>query len=244
MQSQAGILLSDDFENDGTLNGQSPSIGGKWKRVSGTANQIQVVDNRVRLSDANTEDVTSLFDDDVDEGKLYYAFNVIVTDPGKYTGTDSEYFAHWKSDEGHKSLTEVAAFSASGWRPGHRANTSEDSTVWGSDLDYGTDYRIVVGYNFSNGKSSLWVDPTSKSDPSITSTESEEDFDAEGFNFRQSNSTPNQQLSIGNLRVSKKFDQVLYNSSAGAAVPEPNTLITLGLIGILGLAHTRRRRGH
>lgn len=244
VQSQAGILLSDDFENDGTLNGQSPSIGGKWKRVSGTANQIQVIDNRVRLSDADTEDVTSLFDDDVDEGKLYYAFNVIVTDPGKYTGTDSEYFAHWKSDEGHKSLTEVAAFSASGWRPGHRANTSEDSTVWGSDLDYGTDYRIVVGYNFSNGKSTLWVDPTSKSDTSITSTESEEDFDAEGFNFRQSNSTPNQQLSIGNLRVAKKFDQVLYSSSAGAAVPEPSMLITLSLIGILGFAHTRRRRVH
>ena len=184
VQSQAGILLSDDFENDGTLNGQSPSIGGKWKRVSGTANQIQVIDNRVRLSDADTEDLTSLFDDDVYEGKLYYAFNLIVTDSGQYTSTDSEYFAHWKSDEGHKSLTEVAAFSASGWRPGHRVNTSEDSTVWGSDLDYGTDYRIVVGYNFSNGKSMLWVDPTSKSDTSITSTESEEDFDAEGFNFR------------------------------------------------------------
>ena len=79
-ESSGDTFLSDDFENDGTLNGQSPSIGGKWKRVSGTVNQIQVVDNRVRLSDANTEDVTSLFDDDVDEGKLYYAFNVIVTD--------------------------------------------------------------------------------------------------------------------------------------------------------------------
>jgi len=48
----AEVLVSDDFPTNGTLTGTTPAVGGAWARTSGTANQIQVVNNRVQLTDS------------------------------------------------------------------------------------------------------------------------------------------------------------------------------------------------
>ena len=207
--AMAEVLVSDDFPTNGTLTGQTPSVGGIWTSVSGTANQIQVVNNRVQLTDANSEDVTTLFAAGVTAGNIYFGFDMSVADPGSYSGTDFEYFAHWNTTGSFQSRTDVAAFSASGWRPGQGGSQSTAEVVWGSDLAYGTDYRLVVGYDFTTGLSSLWVDPTAESDTSITTSSSVTGFTANGFNFRQADATPNQDFSIGSLRVATTFAEVL-----------------------------------
>ena len=52
-------------------------------------------------------------------------------------------------------------------------------------------------------------------DTSVTSTTAVTGGSIDAFNFRQSGSTPNQDLSIGSLRVATTFDEVLIG------VPEP-----------------------
>ena len=52
----------------------------------------------------------------------------------------------------------------------------------------------------------------------------------DSFALRQSNSSGDETVSIGNLVVSN-----------GAAVPEPGSFAVLGLIGLAGLAKRRRK---
>lgn len=207
------VLVSDDFPTNGTLTGTTPSVGGEWTRISGTTNQIQVVNNRVQLTDSASEDNESGFAA-VTTGSIYFGIDLSVADPGSYGGTDFEYFSHF-SGSTFRARTDIAAFSASGYRPGIATASSVAETTWGSDLAYGTDYRLVVGYDFTTGLASMWVDPTAITDPSISSTGVLTGGSIDAFNFRQSSSTPNQDLSIGNLRVATTFDEVLIG------VPEP-----------------------
>ena len=232
----ANLLISDDFPTNGTLNGQTPAVGGTWTTTSGVADQIQVVNNKVVLTDANSDDIKSTFTA-VSAGSVYFGFDLIVADPGTYTGTDFEYFSHF-SESGtfnFTARTDVAAFSASGYRPGIATTSSVAETVWGSDLAYNTDYRMVVGYSFTTGLATLWIDPTDDSSSSITSTTSVISSGIDGFNLRQSSAAPDQALTIGSLRVATDF---------AAVVPEPSTYAMLALAGagFAGYVIRRRRR--
>jgi len=51
----ANLLISDDFPTNGTLNGQTPAVGGTWTTTSGTTNQIQVVNNNKGCSKAGAQ---------------------------------------------------------------------------------------------------------------------------------------------------------------------------------------------
>ncbi len=204
----AEVLVSDDFPTNGTLTGTTPAIGGEWTTISGTANQIQVVNNRVQLTDSQSEDNESGFGTSFTTGNLYFGFDLSVADPGSYTGTDFEYFAHF-SGSGFTSRTDIGEFTATGYRPGTASGSSTAEVLWGSELSYATDYRLVVGYDFTTGLTSMWVDPTAVTDPSVTSTTSVTGRTLDAFNFRQSAATPNQDLSIGQLRVATTFDEVL-----------------------------------
>ncbi|MDA0970114.1 MAG: hypothetical protein O3A60_06730, partial [Planctomycetota bacterium] len=57
----AEVLVSDDFPTNGTLTGTTPAVGGAWTSISGAANQIQVVNNRMLLTDSASEDVETGF---------------------------------------------------------------------------------------------------------------------------------------------------------------------------------------
>ncbi|MGA0368982.1 MAG: beta strand repeat-containing protein [Kiritimatiellia bacterium] len=206
--ASAEVLVSDDFPTNGTLTGTTPSVGGIWTSISGTANQIQVVNNRVQLTDAASEDNESGFGTSFTTGSLYFGMDLSVADPGTYTGTDFEYFTHF-SGSTFTARTDIAAFSATGYRPGVATTSSTAEAIWASSLSYGTDYRMVVGYDFTTGLTSLWIDPTAITDTSITSTTAVTGITLDAFNFRQSAATPNQDISIGQLRVATTFNEVL-----------------------------------
>ncbi|MDA0253546.1 MAG: autotransporter-associated beta strand repeat-containing protein [Planctomycetota bacterium] len=206
----ADVLVSDDFPTNGNLTGTTPVVGGTWTTTSGTANQIQVVNNRVQLTDSASEDVETLFTSTT-SGSVYFGFDISVADPGSYSGTDFEYFAHvsQQSTFNYTARTDIAAFSASGYRPGIATTAGTAEVSWGSDLAYDADYRLVVGYDFTTGLASLWVDPKAVTDTSITTSSSTVRASLDTFNFRQAGATPNQDFSIGQLRVATTFDEVL-----------------------------------
>jgi hypothetical protein len=232
----ANVLISDDFPTDGPLNGQTPAVGGTWTSISGTLDQIQVTDNSVFLTDANSEDIRSGFAP-LSAGNVYFGFDLSVADPLTYTGVDFEYFSHFSESDtfNFTARTDIAAFSASGYRPGIATISGTAETVWLSDLAYDTVYRLVVGYDFNTGFASLWIDPTDVSSTSIASTTSVIAANIDGFNFRQSSASPDQALTIGGLRVATDF---------AAVVPEPSTyaLLALSAAGLAGYAARRRRR--
>jgi len=204
----AEVLVSDDFPTNGTLTGTTPAIGGVWTTISGTADQIQVVNNRVQLTDSASEDSESGFGTSFTTGNLYFGFDLSVADPGSYTGTDFEYFAHF-SGSAFTARTDIGEFTATGYRPGTASGSSTAEVLWGSELSYATDYRLVVGYDFTTGLTTMWVDPSAVTDTSVTSTTVVTGRTLDAFNFRQSAASPNQDFSIGQLRVATTFDEVL-----------------------------------
>ena len=94
---------------------------------------------------------------------------------------------------------------------------------------------MVVGYSFTTGLATLWIDPTDDSSSSITSTSNVISSGIDSFNLRQSSAAPDQALTIGSLRVATDF---------AAVVPEPSTYAMLALAGagFAGYVIRRRRR--
>ena len=235
--ARADILVSDDFDYaDGPLVGNTPAVGDIWTTISGISGEIPVFSGAITLSDASSEDIESGLGSSFTTGALYFGFDISVADPGSYTGTDFEYFAHF-SGSTFTLRTDIGAFSATGWRPGAATTAGTAEALWGSDLSYATVYRLVGEYNFSTGLSSLWVDPASEGDIKITSTNAVTGITLDAFNFRQSAATPDQSITIDNLRVATTF------AEAATVVPEPATMsmLLLGLVGARGLVHRRKR---
>ena len=160
-----GQLVSESFPySDGNLVGN-----GNWVNFSGTSGQIQVSSGVITLTDANSEDARVTFTAQ-SSGTVYFGYDIQVTDPSSYSGTDFEYFSGFADGTTFENRVDIAAFSASGWKPGISNSASTAEATWATDLDYATTYRIVVGINISTGVSDLWVDPSSTSSTKITGT--------------------------------------------------------------------------
>ena len=241
--ANATILLQDDFSYaDGSLVGNTPPIGGIWANHSGTAGDLQVSNGTVLISDSASEDANSLFAT-FTTGSLFYGFDVSVADPGSYTGTDFEYFAHFYdssvNDSGngnfdYRSRIDVVDFTATGFKFGFSAGSSTADATWGSELSYGTIYRVVASFDLDSGEARLWVDPTFAASTSITSTADLPAAGLDGFAFRQASATPDSSLTIDNLSAGTEFVDVV-------AVPEPGTVALVGL-GLVGALYGMRRR--
>ena len=109
-------VFSEDFSYpDGSLIGN-----GSWVNYSGTTlGQVQVSNGTVLLNDTDSEDVRSEFAP-ITTGMLYLGIDVLLADPGEYTGNDYEYFVGFADTSGWGLFgrADAAAFSATGWSPG------------------------------------------------------------------------------------------------------------------------------
>jgi hypothetical protein len=134
---------------------------------------------------------------------------------------------------------------------------------WSADLDFGTEYTLVVSYTAdddesnplltSDGHASLWVNPTVIGDAKVTDTLSNPNIisDLNPTNYmstialRQGGNGP-MTVAVDTLSVGSDFATVLTNlnsppaTAATAAVPEPASLGMLAC-GLLAMAVRRRR---
>ena len=233
--SGAALLLSDSFSYpDGPLVTVS---GGVWAHHSGSAGEVMVSSGRVLLNEANTEDVNALL-----AGQPYAASgttNVFYASfTVKFTSLPSgggAYFAHFKNSSTTFrariwALTSGAALDR--FRLGISSiDSSAASATNAMDLRLNTDYTVVTRLVNSNSVtvSTLWINPTAESDPSISITESTSAFTLVSYALREN--TGEGALSIDNLRVGTSFADVF---SSGSGQPpaitsqSPNQTVTNG----------------
>lgn len=229
--SYATVIYQDDFES--YPDGSSLSSSDTWGTHSGTAGQITVQNGEITLKDSDSEDIGVEFAP-VSSGELFFSADVTISDPGSY-GSDHEYWMHFMSSAtgGFNSRTDFQ-LKDTGFTAGISGSSSSAQSIWGTDLAYDTTYKVVVGYDFSDGISTLWIDPTSSNDINIAGN-SAAATSIQKFAFRQSGASGTQVITVDNLIIADDF-----NSAAAVAVPEPSSYALL--VGIFGMTWLLCRR--
>src|ERR1041385_4281737 len=75
------------------------------------------------------------------------------------------------------------------------------------DLALNTSHRVILRYDVSTGLSTLWVDPASESDPSITANDFQGPSTISTFAFRQNSGMGT--LTVDDLLIGTTFANVL-----------------------------------
>jgi len=225
---QLMLPLYDNFTYaDGPLVGNS-----EWTNHSGNADDLVVTSGQALVQHgAPSEDVNLPFTSVA--GSLYFAFDMVVQDPGApITGADTEYFAHFK-DSGFGFIAQVFIEAGTGggdYTVGISSDQNSADATWGTDLSYGNSYRITVKYDQDAAIAELWVDAASEADPSILGADEADPGDTvASFALRQSDSDENEGILIDNLAITQTFAQTLSNdeftiTDAFKVYPNPTSL--------------------
>jgi hypothetical protein len=230
--ANAAILAADDFDHtDGNLVGNIPDVGAAWANHSGSGDFIQVTGGDIDIvhGSGSREDANITFANTT-SGTLFYSFDFSVS--AASGASFDEYFAHFK-DGGtdFTSRMHVEAGTTGDYTVGISGSSGSPDSVWATDLTFGTTYRVVVGFDFGTGVSTLWIDASSSGDTSIVSAADTVPA-IEAIAFRQASS--DETITVDNLFVATTFEE------ANTGVPEPGSL---ALLALGGLMIARRRRG-
>ena len=211
-----------------------------WANFSGTVNEITVNSGKIVISDSQAEDIEVAFSTPNITGDIYASFDFSVADPSSYTGTDFEYFFLFKplSSNSFRARVDIAAFSASGYKPGISSGTSTAEILWAQDLSYATTYRMTVKYNTTTGLSQMWIDAVLETDTSISTTTASTVTDIDAVAFRQSGASPDQSITIDNLKVATSFANTLSTDVSDEATfsiyPNPTSTDIVIITGMEG----------
>jgi len=226
--SLAGIIAFDNFDySDGSL-----VPNGGWTSHSGSTGDLQIsaggatVQHGVPSEDAHLAFSTI-------SGDIYYGLDFSVNATSTFTGSDSEYFAHFK-DAGSNFTARLDVVGAAGggdYSLGLATDSSTADSIWAMDLMFGATYRAVVKYDQIVNLALLWIDAIVSSDRFISgSTVSAPGEQISQFALRQSDSSLNETIRIDNLVIGTSFADVVQPHTA--TVPTTSTLFLL----LLGLA--------
>tara|TARA_Y100000385_G_scaffold275958_1_gene321089 strand:+ start:7525 stop:9609 length:2085 start_codon:yes stop_codon:yes gene_type:complete len=206
------LPFSDNFSyNNGSLI-TSPS----WNNFSGTEGDLVVTDEQVLVQHGSSSEDASVAFNSV-TGAVYYAFDFTVNAGEPISGGDYEYFALLKDDGyNYRARLDIVNANTEGndFTVGISTIGSTADAVWASDLSFGTSYRATVKFDQDLNIAQLWIDASSESDTSISSTdESDPGTTITQFGLRQSGSSINESILIDNLNVAQTFSETLASHS-------------------------------
>jgi endonuclease/exonuclease/phosphatase family metal-dependent hydrolase len=214
--ARAVLLLDDPFNySNGPLVTVSSNV---WVHHSGSVTgEVTVESGRVFLSEANTEDVNALlagqpYPSSGATNVFYASFTVKFT---VLPGSGGAYFAHFK-DASTGFRARVWALTG-GAAPGKfrlgisSTSGSIISATSPTDLSLNTDYTVVTRLVNSNSISTLWINPVSESDASVSTSESASTLTVVSYALREN--TGEGALNLDNLRVGTSFADVFPGGS-------------------------------
>ncbi len=203
----ATVIVDDDFTYpDGSLIDNAP-----WNNHSGTPGDLLVANGAVTIQHGiPSEDANYPFPPTGGDN-IYFGIDFWVNASAPISGTDNEYFAHFK-DSGFgftARLDVVPALGGGDFSVGIGSDDSVADAIWPTDLTFGVVYRAVACYSQVSNIATLWIDPTAFTDPSILGDDQPDPGDvAEAFALRQSDSDLNETVFVDNLLVADVFDEV------------------------------------
>lgn len=146
--------------------------GGKWTTHSGTTGQVSVLAGRVLLRQSDSEDVSAVLPGQpfaaTSDTVLYARLKFSFTNLPSASGT---YFAHFKDGTASGFRSRIFALTSGAapgrYRIGIANGANNPAAVVPLDLHLDMEYALVVRYVVSNATSTLWLNPTTESDPSV-----------------------------------------------------------------------------
>ena len=225
------------YDTSGSLDTVS---GGFWQHLSGPFGQMQVGSGTVTVDmSANTENLqTSLLGAPyrTNSGATLYASFVVnmdpTSDPLKMPIVNGTYFALFNDGSGVTGPYECRVIVATnGAAPGYYRiginNFGADATtaqLFPQDLSPNSNYVVVTALVLTNGFSTVWVNPSSQSSPSVTDTTpapaATNLYNIAAFELRESGANGGS-VNVSTLKVGTTFDSVfpsLHIQPAGANV--------------------------
>jgi hypothetical protein len=249
--ARATIFTWDDFTYaNGALAGQgAPPV---WAAHSSAgAKPIQVLEGTAALqqSAGAGEDLNKRWLSGLGTGAKTYAGFRVKVKVGSVIGTGEEYFAHFRPapPDTNSFVARCYAGPAVGgdFTFGITATSVSTTPVvhWPTPLKFERTYRIVIAYDGATGTSTLWVEPTSASSPSVSSTHSSViGKSLESYALRQATPTGATLTElVDDLVVADSFAEAMPTQSLPVASP-PVFVAIAGALGLAGAALISRRR--
>jgi len=159
-----------------------------WDNHSGTVGQCQVLSNQLQVTSTQTEDISAQLAGapyPKNNGTILYAsFRATFLTLPK---TTPDYFAHFASGSTFRGriYAGVTPTNAPGSLRLFVSNDSDTNAVSARDVNTNSPYTLVLRYNIDTATATLWVNPTSESDPGATAVDSQSATTISSFNFRQ-----------------------------------------------------------
>lgn len=250
--SQAQTYLTESFDYpDGALTNVS-SLWSWHSGSGGAANTLNVVGGRAFINQddaASGHDdynrlLTTSFDPLTDNTTTLFAaftvnFAALPFNGG--TSVNGSYFAHFKTSSGSEFYSRIGA-TTTGAAPGlfriGIGNEAGTPVFLPTDLSLNTTYLVVARLDLGTDNSTLWINPLSLGDPSVTAT------DTIGYaglinSFALRQGTTGTSPNIG-APGDIYLDDLRVGGSFASVIPEPSAFALLALG--LGTWIVRRRR--
>ena len=218
--AHSAALLSDSFSY---TNGALVSVGGtKWSTHSGTTGEVDVASQRMFLTQVKTEDVNAILVGQpytsAAGARLYASFNVNCTSLPTGGGN---YFAHFKGGSTFRArlFATTNGATAGKFRVGVANGANSPTATASLNLSLNTDYTLVTRYTVGSAGTTLWINPVTEGDSSVSGTDTVSAVSITSFAFRQSLSSPDGMgsLFIDNVLVGTNFSDVVTNGSVSLA---------------------------
>ncbi len=196
--------------------------GSPWVYNTGTAGTMLVTNGSLELSTGRTEDIAAplsrILTNTIDVA-AYASFRIRVLNPPATNGAYVAHFTASGSLGNHRgrvwlSLTNTSAPGKVRIGIGNTSGSTAATAPWPAELDTNVVYRVVTRIDLSTGTSTLWIDPASEGDPSVTDTTVVGAQGISHFGFRQA--TGEGVSRVDDLRVGTSFDDVAGTNSPPA----------------------------